>query len=139
MAVELPKVQYAFFCDDVRREIGDKPSYMGVFGKFHVDDFEKPLRPFYVASLWLFEDQGPKTITVRLIDNEGRDVRKRVEVEIPRLGEEKNEFDAYGLNFHIGIANLKVERPGTYFVLFKLGEREMARVPFLVREVKKDS
>lgn len=133
MAVELPKVQYAFFCEDVRREIGDKPSYMGVFGKFHVDDFEKPLRPFYVASLWLFEARDPKKITVRLIDNQGRDVRKRVEVEIPRLDEEKNEFGAYGLHFHMGITNLKLEGPGIYFVLFKLGEREMARVPFIVR------
>ncbi len=133
MALEqLPRIEYAFLCEDVRREIGEKNSYMGVFSKFHVDDFEKPLRPFYVVCLWLFDDQSPKKLIIRLADEDGADIRKRVELETPHLEGERNEYGAYGLNFHFGIPNLKLEGPGKYFVIFKLGEREIKRVPFLV-------
>ena len=132
-SVEKGRIHLAFLCDDVRNELQNKISYMGVFGRFNVMDFEKPVPPFYVASQWHFDDRGLKKIALVLVDDNNNELQ-RTGGEILVDKEEKNEFDAYGLNLNIGISALKFGKAGRYFFVFKLEDNEIARLPILVEK-----
>jgi hypothetical protein len=109
-AEQTPKLQltYTLFCDDVRLEVGNKISLMGVFHQVVVQHFPVTLLKFAVVSQW--RGEGPHLSEVRILTPDRRH---------PLVLAEPSPFEvtpggvANNISFFF---NVEFPAPGTYRV-----------------------
>ncbi|HEX6625743.1 MAG TPA: hypothetical protein VF064_18650 [Pyrinomonadaceae bacterium] len=103
-----PKLVYTIFCDDVRLEMGNKLSLMGVFHQLVVQQFPVTVMKFAVVSQW--RGQGTHLSEVRILTH---DRQRPVIVSEPA----PFELSAGGVANNIGFFfNVVFPAPGRYWV-----------------------
>ena len=65
------KLIYTLLCDDVRLEVGNKLSFMGVFQNIMVQHLPMPLLKFAVVNHW--EGQGTYLSTIQILTPDKRE------------------------------------------------------------------
>lgn len=125
-----PKVYCAVLCDDVRMEVGRKPSLMGLFTDFSVSDYQKPLPKFSVFLRLGFERRGSYAVRLEARSFEG-DFSTGVEGQIS-AGRKNEASGLYVTELTFGFENLKVPREGHYSVDVKVDGAPVVQIPFSV-------
>ncbi len=128
------QVLVAVVCDDVRHEVGNKNSLMGIFTDFQVSDYQQPLPPFTVFVKLGFQNPGPHKVEFNVKSHEGD---FGFSLSGPVEAKEKNE--AYGqhmLEMDVRLANLKIPREGQYSIEVKVNSRAVTHIPFVVKTRK---
>jgi len=99
---------YTIFCDDVRLEVGNKLSLMGVFHQIVVQQFPVTLLKFAVVSQW--RGEGRHMSEVRILTH---DRQRAVVLAEPSLFEVAPGGVANNISFFF---NVEFPAPGTYRV-----------------------
>jgi len=102
------KLIYTLLCDDVRLEVGNKLSFMGVFQNIMVQHLPMPLLKFAVVNHW--EGQGTYLSTIQILTP---DKREAIVVSQP------TSFDVATGGFADNISlfvNVTFPRAGQYWV-----------------------
>ena len=123
-----PEVKLAVLCDDVRYEVAGKVSLMGIFDQFQVTDFTQPLPPFRFFMKIAFQDEGQYPIALNIRSGEGD-----FKVGIQGLVHAKTQDEIsrqYVAIINFGFNNLKIPRPGMYYVELNYQDRTICSLPF---------
>jgi len=118
-------------CDDVRLEVGNKHTLVGLFDVFDVADFAHALPAFCVFARLAVDRPGKHPFALRLVDGEG-DVRMELSGHI----DARQPNEASGLFEGIVSAKLvgvRVARPGRHRVEFVIGGKALEACGVLVR------
>jgi hypothetical protein len=99
---------YTIFCDDVRLEVGNKLSLMGVFHQIVIQQFPVTILKFAVVSPW--RGEGRHMSEVRILTN---DRQRAVVLAEPSLFEVSPGGVANNISFFF---NVEFPAPGTYIV-----------------------
>ena len=101
-------------CDDVRQEVGDRYSIMGVWQIAAIRDFTKPVPPFTVLAHWIFPDAGTYKIGTNITSPSGKTI-----VNVSRdynLTGPKNKPDGYHVVDMSKFGNVVFPETGTYVI-----------------------
>ena len=116
-------------CDDVRFELGNKHTLVGLFDTFNVADFAQPLPPFRVFARFALDAPGTHPVGLRVANAEGDfrvEVSGRLEARAP--SEVSGRFESV---FAATLASLRVPRPGRYEVTLSVDGHELGGCAFL--------
>ncbi|HEY9502808.1 MAG TPA: hypothetical protein VIR01_14330 [Pyrinomonadaceae bacterium] len=102
------KLIYTLFCDDVRLEVGNKLSFMGVFQNIMVQHLPMPLLKFAVVNHW--EGQGTYLSTIQILTPDKRDA---IVVSQPTSFDVATGGFADNISFFV---NVTFPRAGQYWV-----------------------
>ena len=102
------RLAYTIFCDDVRLEVGNKLSLMGVFHQTLVQHFPVTLMKFAVVSQW--RGEGRHLSEVRILTADGQ---QAVVLAEPSPFEVMHGSVANNISFFF---NVEFPAPGTYRV-----------------------
>ena len=127
----MPRVIFAVTCDDVREEVSNKVSLMGIFDRFIVGDFRNPLPSFYLFAKIEFEEEGdyPMLIQMRTIEGE-------VVFQIQGAMHVDGVPEAAGLprgNFKLRFDNLRLPRHGLYELVVSHNNQNLISLPISVQ------
>ena len=109
MPIIKPKFKFSILCDDVRQEVGNKLSFIGVYSK----ELHIPKTPFTFPKLciYLFYEKvkGGISFNTKLIDPSGKKIGKEIDVDIPIDVKKPHDFGLIG-----SFAPLHIEQEGLY-------------------------
>lgn len=128
-----PNIRYAIICEDIRQEIGNKVSLMGVFHK----NINIPI-PYILPKLCfrVIFDGVPEshTLAARLYDPD-ETVLNKARLDLPP----KPEGNVSSFTIDLAFAGLKIEKAGSYSLSFSFDKDKGKRsVDFDVIEVKNE-
>lgn len=115
--------------DDVRFEVGNKHTLIGLFDTFNVTDFEQPLPPFRVFARIALDTPGTHPVGLSVASAEGDfrvEVQGRLEARAP--SEVSGRFESV---FAATLSALRVPRPGRYDVRLAVAGQEVGGCAFL--------
>ena len=118
-----PKLIYSILCDDVRIEMGNKLSLMGIFESVFLPAFPAVILRFATINHWV--GAGDFQTQVRIMSPDG----KEVAVSAPSLFRIEPEGYADNVTF---FANVGLERAGTYSIQTALDGKLVAERPLYV-------
>jgi hypothetical protein len=116
-------------CDDVRFELGNKHTLVGLFDTFNVADFAQPLPAFRVFARFALDGAGTHPVVLRIVNPEGDfrvEVTGRLEARTP--SEVSGRFETV---FAATLAALRIPRPGRYEIQLSIDGREVGGCAFL--------
>ena len=128
------QVLVAAVCDDVRHEVSNKKSLMGLFTDLSVSDYQQPLPPFTVFVKLGFQNSGTYTVGFNVNSHEGDfgfSLSGPVEATVQNEAHER-----YVVDMNVGLSNLKVPREGRYSVEVTVDGRAVTHIPFVVKTRK---
>jgi hypothetical protein len=120
-------------CDDVRFELGNKHTLVGLFDTFNVADFAEPLPSFRVFARFALDAPGLHAVVLRIVNAEGDfrvDVAGRLEARAP--SEVSGRFESV---FTATLTALRVPCPGRYEVRLSVDSQEVGGSAFLVVQI----
>ena len=118
---------YSLTCDDVRLEMGQKLSLMGIFENVFLPSFPAAIIRFAVVNHWV--GVGDFETQVRIVAGDGR------ETAVSALSAFRIESQGYADNITF-FANMSLERPGTYTVRTFLDGKLVYEKPLFVRLIQ---
>ncbi|HQT83868.1 MULTISPECIES: DUF6941 family protein [Acidiphilium] len=109
------------FCDDIRQEVGDKASYMGVYGdNISVPHFPFKFATFSIAVRSLFPLHSSEYNGILLIEIAGEKQEFPIEPSSSSV-ELSSENNRATINIHVSVAGLQIKSPTEIQVYFKRG------------------
>lgn len=136
-----PRVAFCLFCDDIRLEVGNKPSFMGIYtGGEMVFPPDMPsgqpaLIPKLAMPVWLVCDKGdvPEKLVAYVHAPPGRTeyMRQEIPLDPPAMPSDvSQEARKIYLHFQIGLVNLQLETSGVVEVTVEteLGQLRAGRL-----------
>ena len=120
------QLQYCIVCDDVRIEMGNKLSLMGVFENVFLPAFPSILLKFAVVNHW--EGEGQFETQVKIVNPE----RREVVVSVPSTFGIESQGYADNVTF---FTNVSFDRPGPYAVLIYINGKQVAEKRIFVHHV----
>jgi hypothetical protein len=133
----MPQLLLCTLCDDVRFELGNKHTLVGLFDTFNVADFAQPLPPFRVFARFALDAPGSHEIRLQILSAEEDfrvEVTGRLEARAP--SEVSGRFESI---FAATLAALRVPRPGRYEVRLTVGGHDVGGCAFLALGVAKQT
>jgi hypothetical protein len=118
---------YSLLCDDVRLELGNKLSLMGLFENVFLPSFPAGIIRFATVNHWL--GVGDFETQVRVVSPDGREIA----VSAPSAFRIESQGYADNITF---FANVTLERAGTYQVRTYLDGKMVAERPLFVRLIQ---
>jgi hypothetical protein len=118
---------YSILCDDVRLEMGNKLSLMGIFENIFLPAFPAMLLKCAVVNHWM--GAGDFETQVKVLSPDGR------EVAASALSSFRIEAQGSADNVTF-FANVQVERAGTYTIRTFLDGKMVSEKPLYVRMVQ---
>ena len=118
---------YCIVCDDVRLEMGNKLSLMGVFENVFLPSFPSVLLKFAVVNHW--EGSGNFETQVKVLNPE----RKEIVVSVPSTFTIENQGYADNVTF---FTNIAFDRAGPYAVQIMIDGKPFAEKRILVHHVQ---
>jgi hypothetical protein len=136
-AMKIPRTAFCLFCDDIRMEIGNKPSFMGAYiGTEIIFPPEMPadqpaLLPRFAIAIWLLSDinDRPKRISVRIFAPPGRTEIFKFDAPMEALGQSAPQFDdaeRVTIQLNVPLINLVLPCEGVLEVTIET-EKEVLR------------
>jgi hypothetical protein len=132
----ISRTAFCLFCDDVRMEVGNKPSYMGVYAggelQFPADlPADLPiLLPKFAIVIWILSavDDTPQRLTVRVYTPPGRTeiIQFEAPLDATPYAQVYPDSDRVSLNLTLPITNLQLACEGSLEVAIET-EREVLR------------
>ena len=116
-------------CDDVRFELGNKHTLVGLFDTFNVADFAQPLPPFRLFARFALDAPGSHPVGLCIMNAERDfrvDVVGRLEARTP--SEVSGRFESV---FAATLASLRVPGPGRYDLRLVVDGQEVGGCAFL--------
>ncbi len=133
----MPQLLLCTLCDDVRFELGNKHTLVGLFDTFNVADFAQPLAPFRVFARFALDAPGTHEIKLQISSAEEDfrvEVTGRLEARAP--SEVSGRFESI---FAATLAALRLPRPGRYEVRLTVGGHDVGGCAFLALGVAKQT
>ena len=121
------QLQYSLLCDDVRIEIGNKVSLMGLFENIFLPQFPAVLLRFATINHWV--GVGDFETQVRIFSPDGKEIASSA------LSAFRIESQGYADNVTF-FANVSLERAGTYHVRTFLDGKMVFERPLFVRTIQ---
>jgi len=125
----MPQLLLCTLCDDVRFELGNKHTLVGLFDTFNVADFAQPLPPFRVFARFALDTPGSHEVKLQIVNAEGDfrvEVVGRLEARAP--SEVSGRFESI---FAATLAALRLPRPGRYEIRLSVGNDDLGGCAFL--------
>ena len=122
-----PKLLYSILCDDVRIEVGNKLSLMGIFENVFLPTFPAVVLRFAAVNHWV--GAGDFQTQVRIIAPDG----KEIAMSAPSMFRIEPEGYADNVTF---FANVSIERAGTYSIQTAIDGKLVAERPLYVSMVQ---
>ena len=122
-----PKLIYSILCDDVRLEMGNKLSLMGIFENVFLPSFPAVIIRFATVNHWMGD--GEFQTQVRVLSPEGR------EVAVSAASRLRIEPQGYADNVTF-FANVSLDRAGTYSVQTSIDGKVVAERPLYVTMIQ---
>ena len=125
----MAQLLFCTLCDDVRFELGNKHTLVGLFDTFNVADFAQPLPVFRVFARFALDAPGTHAVGLLITSAEGDfrvEVTGRLEARVP--SEVSGRFESV---FAATLGALRIPRPGRYEVRFTVDGREVGGCAFL--------
>jgi len=120
------QIVYSIICDDVRLEMGNKLSLMGIFENIFFPGFPSALLKFAIVNHWVGNGQFETHVKILAPD------RKEVVVSAP--SKFSIEVNGYADNVTF-FTNVNFERPGAHIVQIYLDGNIAAERPLYVHHV----
>jgi len=117
---------YCIVCDDVRLEVGNKLSLMGVFENVFLPSFPSILLKFAVVNHW--EGDGRYETQVKVLNPE----RREVVASVPSTFAIENQGYADNITF---FTNVAFDRPGPFTVQIFIDGKQVAEKRIFVHHV----
>ena len=117
---------YTIVCDDVRIEMGNKLSLMGLFENIFIPSFPSVLLKFAILNHWIGVGQFETHVKVLAPD------RKEVVVSNPSKFSIENNGYADNVTF---FTNVSFERPGAYIIQTYIDSNLVAERPLYIHHV----
>jgi hypothetical protein len=117
------QLAYSILCDDVRLEVGNKLSLMGIFENVFLPQFPAVLLRFAAVNHWV--GAGDYETQVRIISPEGKDIAQSSQSNF------RIEPEGYADNVTF-FANVSLERAGRYSIQTFIDGRMVAQRPLFV-------
>ena len=121
------RLRYSFMCDDVRLEVGQKFSLMGVFQTVFLPSFPSVVVKFAVVNHW--EGQGEFETQVKILNPPGQEIV----ASVPTTFMIADQGHADNITF---FANVIFDQPGTYTLQVFLGGNLVEESPLHVRPMQ---
>jgi hypothetical protein len=119
---EKPQFQYGLICDDVRHEVGDKFSLIGVYGS-HVYVAQLPfLFPKLSTAISYRHVNGGDRFSIGLYDPSGQTVGEPIGGEVPKEVSGSAEFMIFGV-----FPPMHLEQAGVYRLSILINDDEATR------------
>jgi len=118
---------YSILCDDVRLEMGNKLSLMGVFENVFLPQFPAVLLRFATVNHWI--GAGDYQTQVRVVNPEGREVAQSSQSNF------RIEPEGYADNVTF-FANVSLERAGRYSIQTFMDGKMVAQRPLFVAQIQ---
>jgi hypothetical protein len=119
---------YTIFCDDVRLEVGNKLSLMGVFQNIMVEQLPASLIKFAVVQHW--EGEGAHLAEVRVLTP---DRQQPVVVSQPTRFEVAPGGFADNISFFVSVT---FDQPGRYWVQTLVDSHLFAEQPLMILDTR---
>lgn len=127
MPARKPKFQYAIICDDIRQEIGNKMSFMGIYKSKIIIPQEPFTFPKLCFSITYKDVKADDSFSVILHNPEGKKMGDEI-----KGGPVSEAYKGYKTMDMIGIFSpLSIEKAGEYILEINFGDD-----PKLKKEVK---
>ena len=117
------QLAYSILCDDVRLEMGNKLSLMGIFENVFLPSFPAMILRFATVNHWI--GAGDYQTQVRVVSPEGRDVAQSA------VSNFRIEPEGYADNVTF-FANVSLERAGRYSVQTFIDGKMVSERPLFV-------
>lgn len=130
MAKRYPKIDHYFICDDMRQEIGNKISLLGIYPGNVISMPIPATIPKLCFHLVLSNIRSGDNLTIRLIDPNDKEIAKFDRIEVPSKKQFKQAV------FDLGFLNIRVKKEGTYQLIIILNKEEKAKQEINI-EIKK--
>jgi hypothetical protein len=114
---------YSILCDDVRLEVGNKLSLMGIFENVFLPQFPAVLLRFAAINHWV--GAGDYETQVRIVSPEGKDIAQSSQSTF------RIEPEGYADNVTF-FANVALERAGRYSIQTFIDGKMVAQRPLFV-------
>jgi hypothetical protein len=114
---------YSILCDDVRLEMGNKLSLMGIFENVYLPQFPAVLLRFATVNHWV--GAGDYETQVRVVSPEGREIAQSSQSTF------RIEPEGYADNVTF-FANVALERAGRYSIQTFIDGKMVAQRPLFV-------
>ncbi len=128
----MTKIILATLCDDVRDEIRQKHSLMGVFTQVVVNDFRMAMPPFCIYAVIGFDAAGTHSISIEF---------RRVEGDRIFKADSNHDVTAqnsatllYHATVNLKLANLTLPGPGRYEFAFQCDGQHVGTIPLNVTQ-----
>jgi len=121
--VKSAQLVYSILCDDVRLEMGNKLSLMGVFENVYLPSFPAVLWRFAAVNHWI--GAGDYQTQVRVVSPDGRDVAQSAPSTL------RVEPEGYADNVTF-FANVGLERAGRYSIQTFMDGKMVSERPLFV-------
>jgi hypothetical protein len=118
---------YSILCDDVRLEMGNKLSLMGIFENVYLPQFPAVLLRFATVNHWI--GAGDYQTQVRVFNPEGREVAQSSQSTL------RIEPEGYADNVTF-FANVSLERAGRYSIQTFIDGKMVAQRPLFVAQIQ---
>jgi hypothetical protein len=133
MAARKPKLEYSIICDDIRQEVGNKLSFMGIYGS----DINIPMVPFtfpqLCAAISYKDVKKGDSFEIKLKDPTGKLVGQPIKGSIPPEAKGNIKFMIFAK-----FAPLKVEKEGSLKIIIIFNKEESTKkeisIPIKKRE-----
>jgi hypothetical protein len=118
-----PKLSYYLMCDDIRREVGDKSSLIGIYRGQIVIPSIPYIFPKLCFHLVFKNVRGGDTIKLQLLDPKDKEMLKPKPaiVKIPKNGEWTNFV------LEMAFAGINVKKEGVHRLVYSFGEDDNAK------------
>ena len=124
--VKTAQLVYSIICDDVRLEMGNKLSLMGLFENIFFQAFPSALLKFAIVNHWIGDGQFETRVKILAPD------RKEIVVSVPSKFAIENNGYADNVTF---FTNVSFDRSGTHIVQIYIDGNIAAERPLYVHHV----
>jgi hypothetical protein len=125
-----PEFEYAIICDDIRHEMGDKFSLIGVYGS-DIYVAQLPfLFPKLSAAISCLNMRGGDTFVIELRDPKGQAMAEAISGKVPTEVKGPTRFMIFGV-----FPPLRLAEPGLYKLMIVINGDEASRreVRFMIK------
>ena len=132
MPKKYPKLDYHLICDDIRREIGNKSSLIGIYPSNVISVPIPSVIPklfFYLAFSRL---KSGDNLDIQLLDPDNKEILSIDNIKVP---------EKQGLRlgvFETGFIGIKVNKEGTYRLVIIFGKEEKSEQEIKIEIKKKE-
>ncbi len=136
MARRKPKLEYAIICDDIRQEISNKLSFIGIYGK---DIFVSKI-PFTFPKLCfaiLYKDiKTEDSFSIELINPSGKQLGKTINGSVPKEIKGNIYFNMFAI-----FSPLTIRQEGSHklVITFNNDTKMKREVEFVIKKPDKNS